>query len=164
MQSGPPPDSSRRTTEGLRAIVQCMRSTNLRRGGALSLVAALLATVTLAACGGDDSSTGTSSATGSSGTSSAPSAPATSTAAPAGGDAPDGAKIFASAGCASCHTLKAADSTGQVGPNLDDLKPDQATVEHQVTNGGGGMPAFKDSLTPAEITAVAQYVASNAGK
>ena len=31
-------------------------------------------------------------------------------------------------------------------------------------NGGGGMPAFEGQLSDAEITAVAQYVAENAGK
>jgi mono/diheme cytochrome c family protein len=132
-----------------------MPSTNLRLP---MLATALLATVTLAACGGDSSSTSTSS-------SSTPSTPSTGAATQSsGGAAPDGAKIFASAGCASCHTLKAADSNGQTGPNLDELKPDQATVEQQVTNGGGGMPAFKDSLSPAEIKAVSAYVADNAGQ
>jgi mono/diheme cytochrome c family protein len=33
-----------------------------------------------------------------------------------------------------------------------------------VTNGGGGMPAFKGQLSPAEIVAVAEYVSSSAGK
>ena len=47
-----------------------------------------------------------------------------------------GAKVFASAGCGGCHTLKAAGSKGQVGPNLDELKPDQSTVERQVRHGG----------------------------
>jgi mono/diheme cytochrome c family protein len=139
-----------------------MPSTILRRGGVLSLVAAALTTITLTACGGDSSSndTGTSSAT------SPPAAGASTAATTESGGASagaDGAKIFASAGCASCHTLKAADSNGQVGPNLDDLKPDEATVEKQVTNGGGGMPAFKDSLSPEEIKAVSTYVADNAG-
>jgi mono/diheme cytochrome c family protein len=32
-----------------------------------------------------------------------------------------------------------------------------------VINGGGAMPAFKGTLTPAQITAVAKYVASAAG-
>ena len=54
--------------------------------------------------------------------------------------------------------------SGQVGPNLDDLKPDAATVEAKVRNGGGGMPAFEGRLSDAEITAVAKYVAENAGK
>jgi mono/diheme cytochrome c family protein len=66
--------------------------------------------------------------------------------------------------CAGCHTLKDAAASGKVGPNLDDLKPDEPTTERQVTNGGGPMPAFKGQLTPAEIKAVAQYVSSVAGK
>jgi cytochrome c6 len=78
--------------------------------------------------------------------------------------APDGKQIFASAGCASCHTLKDAGATGTVGPNLDQLKPSEARVDTQVTNGGAVMPAFKGRLTPAQITAVAKYVASVAGK
>jgi mono/diheme cytochrome c family protein len=77
---------------------------------------------------------------------------------------PDGKKVFASAGCAGCHTLKAAGATGNVGPNLDQLKPAEPVVEHQVEVGGGAMPAFKGQLSPAEIKAVAQFVASNAGK
>ena len=47
--------------------------------------------------------------------------------------------------------------------NLDQLKPGELRVEHQVINGGGAMPAFKGTLTPAQITAVAKYVASAAG-
>jgi cbb3-type cytochrome c oxidase subunit III len=66
--------------------------------------------------------------------------------------------------CAGCHTLKAAGTTGTVGPNLDQLKPKQAIVVHQVTNGGAVMPAFKGKLSPAQIQAVATYVASSAGK
>jgi mono/diheme cytochrome c family protein len=76
----------------------------------------------------------------------------------------DGAAIFKGAGCAGCHTLSAAGATGTVGPNLDQLKPSEATVAHQVTFGGGVMPAFKGKLTPAQINAVAQYVSSSAGK
>jgi mono/diheme cytochrome c family protein len=87
--------------------------------------------------------------------------------APGGGTkaaAPDGKQLFASAGCAGCHTLKAAGATGNVGPNLDALKPTEPVVERQVTNGGAAMPAFKGRLTPAEITAVSKFVASRAGK
>jgi mono/diheme cytochrome c family protein len=88
---------------------------------------------------------------------------ATTTTTPSTGG-PDGKQVFAKAGCGGCHTLKDAGSSGNVGPNLDSLKPAQATVARQVTNGGGQMPAFKDSLTPAEIQAVAKYVSSVAGK
>jgi mono/diheme cytochrome c family protein len=86
----------------------------------------------------------------------------TRTTAPAKG--PDGAQVFASAGCGGCHTLAAANASGNVGPNLDDLQPDAATVRSQVENGGGGMPAFSGDLSPEEIDAVSTYVADNAGR
>jgi sulfite dehydrogenase len=66
--------------------------------------------------------------------------------------------------CGSCHTLGAAGTSGSVGPNLDDLMPDEASVESKVRSGGGGMPSFDGSLSDAEIAAVAKYVAENAGK
>jgi len=75
----------------------------------------------------------------------------------------DGKSIF-SANCASCHTLKAAGASGTIGPNLDDLKPPEPIVKHQVEVGGGVMPAFKGTLTPEQIDAVAKYVATSAGK
>jgi mono/diheme cytochrome c family protein len=77
--------------------------------------------------------------------------------------AAQGKQIFTQ-NCAGCHTLKDAAASGKVGPNLDDLKPDEATTERQVTNGGGAMPAFKGQLQADEIKAVSQYVASVAGK
>jgi cbb3-type cytochrome c oxidase subunit III len=75
----------------------------------------------------------------------------------------DGKAIF-SAECSSCHTLKAAGSTGTVGPNLDQLKPAFARVQRQVTNGGAVMPSFKGKLTAQQIEAVAKFVSSSAGK
>jgi cbb3-type cytochrome c oxidase subunit III len=75
----------------------------------------------------------------------------------------DGKTIF-STDCASCHTLKAANATGTVGPNLDQLKPAEAVVKHQVEVGGGPMPAFKGKLSDAQIAAVATFVSSSAGK
>jgi cbb3-type cytochrome c oxidase subunit III len=74
----------------------------------------------------------------------------------------DGKAIF-KAECASCHTLKAAGATGTVGPNLDQLKPSEARVARQVTNGGAIMPAFKGKLSPGQIQAVAKFVATSAG-
>jgi cytochrome c6 len=75
----------------------------------------------------------------------------------------DGKKIF-TAKCGSCHTLKAAGTTGTVGPNLDQLKPSKQVAEHQVTVGGGVMPAFKGTLTQKQIEAVASFVASSVAK
>lgn len=88
----------------------------------------------------------------------------TTTAVPQGAPKPDGKQVFAAAGCGGCHTLKAAGSAGNVGPNLDDLKPSKQVVAQQVRNGGGAMPSYKGRLTDAQIAAVAEYVSSSAGK
>ena len=75
-----------------------------------------------------------------------------------------GAQVFASAGCGSCHTLKAAGATGTVGPNLDQLRPSADVVSQIVRSGGGGMPSFGGRLSPEDINAVATYVSSVAGR
>lgn len=74
-----------------------------------------------------------------------------------------GIKVFSQI-CSTCHTLAAAKSHGTVGPNLDQLKPSFALVVHQVTNGGGGMPAFGTQLSKSQIESVAEFVSSVAGK
>lgn len=76
----------------------------------------------------------------------------------------DGRQIFTSVGCSSCHTLAAAGAKGQVGPDLDTVKPTFAKAVKQVTHGGGAMPAFAGQLSSAEIEAVARYVATHAGR
>jgi mono/diheme cytochrome c family protein len=113
-----------------------------RRLGAVLGGAAVLAA---AGCGG-----GGSGSSGGSTSTKAPSDP--------------GRALFTSVGCASCHTLKDAGATGHVGPDLDTLKPAEAAVVKQVTNGGGAMPAFKDQLSSAQIRQVAAYVAKVAGR
>ena len=79
------------------------------------------------------------------------------------GGSANGASVFA-ANCSSRHTLAAAHANETVGLNLDQLKPPTALVRRQVTNGGGGMPAFGGRLSPAQINAVAKYVSSVAGR
>jgi mono/diheme cytochrome c family protein len=74
------------------------------------------------------------------------------------GDEARGKSIFASAGCVSCHTLKAANATGTVGPDLDEAKPDYRLVTARVTNGKGVMPSFKGQLSDQEIADVATFV------
>jgi cytochrome c6 len=86
------------------------------------------------------------------------SAPTTTSSAATQGDPTAGKAVFASAGCGGCHTLKAANASGAVGPNLDSLKPEYDTVVHQVENGGGVMPAFKDQLSQKQIDDVAAFV------
>ena len=62
--------------------------------------------------------------------------------------------------CAACHTLKEAGTEGNVGPVLDELKPDATRVAKALRNGIGQMPSYQASLTDAEIEALAQYVAT----
>jgi len=71
--------------------------------------------------------------------------------------------FIGSAGCIGCHTLTDAGASGSVGPNLDAAKPAYDKVAAQVTNGGGGMPPFKGTLTEQQIQDVAAYVSSVAG-
>jgi len=60
--------------------------------------------------------------------------------------------------CGVCHSLQSANSEGQIGPNLDDLKPKMDQIIYVVKNGIGLMPSFESLLTNDEIEAVAYYV------
>lgn len=69
-----------------------------------------------------------------------------------------GADVFATV-CAGCH---GADGTGVTGPDLtvrSDLAKER--IVDQVTNGGSRMPEYGSTLTPDEISAVADYVLSD---
>ena len=63
--------------------------------------------------------------------------------------------------CATCHTLQDANSYGNIGPNLDEIKPDIMSVITAVTNGIGVMPAYEGELSIEEIKAVATYVSQS---
>jgi cytochrome c6 len=76
-----------------------------------------------------------------------------------GSAAPDGKALFAS-NCGSCHTLSAAGTSGQVGPKLDGLNLDAATVETIMQSGPGSMPSFS-SMPPAQRHALATFVAAS---
>lgn len=69
----------------------------------------------------------------------------------------DGAKVF-QGNCGRCHTLTAAGTNGQVGPNLDSVSLSAADIESIVRGGRGVMPAFEGQLSTAEISAVAAFV------
>ena len=77
------------------------------------------------------------------------------------GDAAAGEAVFASAGCGGCHTLEAAGSSGNVGPNLDESQPDPNLVEQRVRNGAGAMPAFEGQLDDEQIANVVAYVVAS---
>lgn len=66
--------------------------------------------------------------------------------------------------CGTCHALQAAESYGQIGPNLDMLRPQIDQIIYAVTNGIGVMPPWLDILTPEEIEAVAYFVFNSTNK
>ena len=105
----------------------------------IRLTPALLATLALAACGGD----------GGGGNEGEP--------APQAGTPQE---AFADT-CGGCHTMKAAGTEGQVGPNLDELAPDAEQVTRAIEQGPGVMP--ENLLKGAQADEVAKYVADNSG-
>jgi len=76
----------------------------------------------------------------------------------------EGKQIFTQS-CGTCHTLSDAGTNGNVGPVLDDLKPDKQRVLAAIKNGGAGSGAMPAGIvTGKEAEAVATYVSSVAGK
>ena len=75
------------------------------------------------------------------------------------GNSVAGKAVFAN-NCAGCHGLSGHGGNG--GPDLTSIPSAKspATVTKQVTNGGGGMPAFKGNLTATQIKDVVAYVTS----
>ena len=74
-------------------------------------------------------------------------------------------KLIFQQNCGTCHTLSDAGTNGQVGPPLDQVKPDKQRVVNAIKKGGlgsGTMPA--NIVTGKEAQAVADYVSSVAGK
>jgi mono/diheme cytochrome c family protein len=65
--------------------------------------------------------------------------------------------------CGSCHVLADAGTSGTIGPNLDELKPPLDRAIEQITNGGGGMPAFADQLSEEQIRELGEYVVQATG-
>jgi len=89
----------------------------------------------------------------------------------------DGAQVFVDAGCSGCHTLAAAGSTAQTGPDLDAVlkKMSAAEIKTDITDPNAtiakGYPPnvmpqdFGTRLSPEELDAVVQYlVTSTQGK
>ena len=73
------------------------------------------------------------------------------------GDAAAGQQVWA-ANCAGCHGLAGTGANG--GPDLTKIEAatDATKVRAQITNGGGGMPAFKDTLSEQQIADATAYV------
>jgi len=123
-------------------------------GTGLVVVALMGATYTIGYNRGKDHATGSAARPAGSEPSAGPSPAATE----------PGKQLFAQT-CGSCHTLSDAETTGTVGPDLDVLAPDAATVESAIQVGGsetGAMPA--DLYNGKEAEQVAAYVAAVAGE
>jgi cytochrome c oxidase subunit 2 len=86
-----------------------------------------------------------------------------------GGAKPDGAEVFASNGCSSCHTFKPANATGMVGPDLDKIdNPTAAFIKQSIVDPNkvvtkGFQPNimpqdFGDKLSPDELDALVEYL------
>ena len=74
-----------------------------------------------------------------------------------------GKEVFLEAGnCAACHTLSDAGSIAEIGPNLNQIRPQVQTTLMAVKNGIGVMPAMEGILSDEEIEAVAHYVSISA--
>ena len=86
-----------------------------------------------------------------------------------------GGQIFATNGCAACHTLGVAQSAGNVGPNLDNDLPGQSPdmIRQSIVDpeamivegfGAGIMPAtYGDSIPPEDLDTLVNFLATCAG-
>jgi mono/diheme cytochrome c family protein len=117
------------------------------------LVLAIPIVCLLAGCGGTRATPTAETVVGTLATTTAPAGPKLPE-----GQATAGKAVFASAGCGACHTMKAAGTSGTVGPDLDQAAPELAAIQTQVINGGGAMPPFKDQLSEQQIADVSQFV------
>jgi mono/diheme cytochrome c family protein len=77
----------------------------------------------------------------------------------------DGRQVFAR-NCANCHALKGASAVGNVGPDLDQLRPPKQLILDAIRNGrargNGQMPA--DLVNGQDARNVADFIAKVAGR
>lgn len=87
-----------------------------------------------------------------------------------------GGQVFADNGCGACHVLQAAQSTGTVGPDLDQVLPGMSAQEIEesivdpdsiLTAGfaAGVMPAdYGETIPPEDLELLVQFLLENAGQ
>ena len=54
--------------------------------------------------------------------------------------------------------MKAAGTTGTLGPNLDESKLSRTAIENVITSGKDAMPPYKKTLTAKQIDDVSEFV------
>jgi mono/diheme cytochrome c family protein len=86
-----------------------------------------------------------------------------------------GAQVFANNGCGGCHTLKAAESGGVTGPNLDEVLPGQseAMIHESIADPNAkiakGYPPnvmpqnFEQLLSEEELEQLVEYLSESTG-
>lgn len=91
------------------------------------------------------------------------------------GGATAGAAVFTNAGCGACHTLAAAGSTAQVGPELDKVLPGrdaefvrQSIVDPNAVVAEGYQPGvmpqtFGDQLSKEQLDGLVEYLLASVG-
>jgi mono/diheme cytochrome c family protein len=90
----------------------------------------------------------------------------TATVSPGPQESTSGRAIFAAMGCGSCHRLAAADSSGEMGPDLDQRLPahTRASLIAVITDSGrggsfAGMPEdFGRRMSAAELNALVDFL------
>jgi mono/diheme cytochrome c family protein len=123
---------------------------------AVLLIAALLAAGLAVGCGDNGSGETVEQSTATSG---APQAPSEEQ--PLSAAEEHGRRLFVE-NCGSCHTLDAAGTTGQIGPDLGDIPLNEADVRRAIEIGGrgsGNMP--RNLVTGDDAADVAAFVAAS---
>jgi cytochrome c oxidase subunit II len=85
------------------------------------------------------------------------------------GGADDGAAVFASAGCGGCHAFEPAGTDAAVGPSLDELNQDPASIRAAIVDPSATLaPGYQDGVMPTtygsslsdeQLDALVQYLA-----
>jgi mono/diheme cytochrome c family protein len=121
-----------------------------------TVISAVIVAALAAGCGDGGSGETVEQSTATSG---APDAPAEEQ--PLSASEEHGRQIFIE-NCGSCHTLDAAGTTGQIGPDLGDIPLDEADVRRAIEIGGTGSGTMPQNLVTGKDAAdVAAFVAAS---
>jgi mono/diheme cytochrome c family protein len=120
------------------------------------LLAPLIAGAVLVGCGDDDGGETVEQPTVTGGAQEAPSEEQ-----PLSAGEERGRTLFVE-NCGSCHTLDAAGTTGEIGPDLGDIPLDEAEVRRAIEIGGTGSGTMpRDLVTGGDAADVAAFVAAS---